>query len=278
MSNRQIRRVNLSLHLSPEQSRADLRAMLQLKKWYGSVQRDGSDVNDANMEIRLFHRNIYLSGLQLHLLSPQLCSYIAESLSREELSLDALCAELQQSKLLPVELRAGGDAVGANDFSEGQLAQMRALMAQALESAPQAAAPVDEAQREETARLREDIARLAQLLESAPQAAAPAEGAQREETARLREDIARLAQLLESAPQAAAPADDARREETAQLREEVAQLKVLLQQQNLLLQQLRVAGRTTAEPARSTNTEEVDLSAVDAPTQKMNKVRQKGIF
>ena len=216
MSNRQIRRVNLSLHLSPERSRADLRAMLQLKKWYGAVQRDGSDVNDANMEIRQFHRNIYLSGLQLHLLNPQLCSHVAESLSREGLSLESLCAELQESNLLPVALMTGdGDAEKEKDFSEQQLAQMCTLMAQTLQ--------------------KQQVA--------------------------------------------AAPSDNTQHEETAKLREEVAQLKVLLEQQHLLLQQLRVTGRTSAaEPAKSVNAEEVDLSTVDAPTQKMSKVRQKGIF
>ena len=214
MSNRQIRRVNLSLHLSPEHSRADLRAMLQLKKWYGAMQRDGGDVNDANMEIRQFHRNIYLSGLQLHLLNPQLCSHVAESLSREGLSLDALCSELQESNLLPVTLMKGSEEK-VQDFSE-QLVQMRALLEKTLE------------------KQSDDVL----------------------------------------------PSEDVYSHEAAKLREEVAQMKVLLQQQNLLLQQMRVTGRTAtaAEVTKLANAEEVDLSTVDAPTHKMSKVRQKGIF
>lgn len=60
----QIRRVNLSLHLAPEQSRADRRAMQQLQQWHQSVNQSGS-IDDSNMEIRAFHRDVYLAGLQL---------------------------------------------------------------------------------------------------------------------------------------------------------------------------------------------------------------------
>ncbi|MGU3415871.1 hypothetical protein ACLBW0_19245 [Enterobacteriaceae bacterium C34A] len=211
MRSGQTRRVNLSLHLSPEASRADQRAMMQLKTWHDAVQQAGSGVTEANMEIRRFHRNVYLAGLQLHLLKPQLCSRIAESLGREALSLESLCAELQQDALLPGDTPQAAPAA-ATDFSQQQLEQLRTLFTQS------------------------------QLQQNAQAAAA-------------------------------AP-------ETESLRREVAELKTLLEQQHLLLQQLRVSGRSASaqESPRSAQTKEVSLSAVDAPTQKMNKVRQKGIF
>lgn len=90
----QIRRVNLSLHLAPEQSRADRRAMQQLQQWHQSVNQSAS-VDDSNMEIRAFHRDVYLAGLQLFLLDPALCHHVAESLGRENLTLDALLGELE---------------------------------------------------------------------------------------------------------------------------------------------------------------------------------------
>lgn len=213
MRSGQMRRVNLSLHLSPEASRADQRAMMQLKTWHEAVQQAGSGVTEANMEIRRFHRHVYLAGLQLHLLKPQLCSRIAESLGREALTLESLCAELQHDGLLPGEAPEKTTAA-ATDFSQQQLEQMRALMKQIL---------------------------------PAPSPAASENGAS---------------------------------EETAMLRREVAELKTLLEQQHLLLQQLRVSGRNAGaqDSSRNAQAEEVDLSAVDAPTQKMNKVRQKGIF
>lgn len=218
MSNRHIRRVNLSLHLSPEHSRADLRAMLQLKKWHEALNQADNHPGDASMEMRRFHRNVYLAGLQLHLLNPQLCSHVAESMGREKLTLEELCGELAAASLLPASAVPSPtpDAPAPSaDFSKQQLRQMRALMSEALQRQP-----------------------------------------------------------------AAAP-DDAAREELSQLRGEVAQLKSLLNQQNLLLQQLRMSGRAAApitESVKNGMTEEVDLSTLAAPAQKMKQIRQKGIF
>lgn len=94
MRNGPIRRVNLSLHLTPEQSHADLRAMQQLQQWHQSVGQSAS-VDDSNMTIRAFHRDVYLAGLQLFLLDPALCHHVAESLGRENLTLESLLGELQ---------------------------------------------------------------------------------------------------------------------------------------------------------------------------------------
>ncbi|WP_152083102.1 hypothetical protein [Enterobacter oligotrophicus] len=168
----QIRRVNLSLHLTPEQSRADLRAMQHLQHWHQSVNQSSS-VDDANMEIRAFHRDIYLAGLQLFLMEPALCHHVAESLGRENLSLGTLLSELQ------------------------------------------------------------------------PQT-------QREEPS------AQLAEL-------------------EKIREEVAALRPLMEQHQLALQQLRIAARSAASTP-APERDNVEVSKVDAPTEKMQKVRQKGIF
>lgn len=94
MRNGPIRRVNLSLHLTPEQSHADLRAMQQLQQWHQAVGQSAS-VDDSNMTIRAFHRDVYLAGLKLFLLDPALCHHVAESLGRENLTLEALLGELQ---------------------------------------------------------------------------------------------------------------------------------------------------------------------------------------
>lgn len=169
----QIRRVNLSLHLTPTQSRADLRAMQQLQKWHQSVDNAAS-IDDTNMEIRTFHRNVYLAGLQLHLMDPALCRHVAESLGREALTLAELLRELMPSE--------------TEDSSVEHLAQLQKIHA------------------------------------------------------------------------------------------EIAALKPLMEQQKLALQQLKMAGKM-AEPERAANGKEaLDLSQVDAPTEKMKKVRAKGIF
>lgn len=169
----QIRRVNLSLHLTPDQSRADLRAMQQLQAWHQSMDKAAS-IDDTNMEIRTFHRNVYLAGLQLHLMDPALCRHVAESLGREALTLAELLGELMPQTV--------------DDSSSEQMAQLQKIHA------------------------------------------------------------------------------------------EIAALKPLMEQQKLALQQLRMAGKT-AEPERAASgAEERDLSEVDAPTEKMKKVRAKGIF
>ncbi|MEZ2584233.1 hypothetical protein AB2B46_23195 [Kluyvera intermedia] len=221
MSNsRHIRRVNLSLHLSPEHSRADLRAMLQLKKWHQALNQTGSHPGDASMEMRRFHRNVYLAGLQLQLLDPQLCSHIAEAMGREALTLNELCSELATAQLLPLPVSdtpAFEPAGASSDFSKQQLRQMRALMSEALQRQP-----------------------------------APA-----------------------------ASSDEASREELTLLRSEVAQLKTLLNQQNLLLQQLKMSGRaavSSTENMKNGQAEELELSTLGAPSQKMKQIRQKGIF
>lgn len=213
MSNRRIRRVDLSLHLSPEQTRADLRAMLELKKWHQALSQAGSP-GDVSMEMRRFHRNVYLAGLQLQLMSPPLCSHIAESLGRDALTLDELCGELASAGLLPVASSTPPvpeQPATGGDFSKQQLRQMRALMSDAL--------------------------------------------------------------------QRQATPDDASRQALNQLQGEVAQLKVLLEQQNLLLQQLRTSGRAVEpESTKKGQAEALDVSALNAPTEKMKEIRKKGIF
>lgn len=210
MSNRQIRRVNLSLHLSPEHSRADLRAMLHLKKWHEELNSAGGNSSDTSMEIRRFHRNVYLAGLQLQLLNPQLCSHIAESIGRETLTLDDLCAELREGQLLPLAAPPPAAAAVENhpEFSKQQLRQMRALMSEA-------------AQRREKS-----------------------EG------------------------------------DLSAMRGEIAQLKSVLEKQNLLLQQLRLSGRAASltESTKTGGAEEVALSSLENPSQKIKKIKQKGIF
>lgn len=218
MSNGPVRRVNFTLYLSPEHSRADRRAVLQLKQWHQAIKLQGGTPEDSQMEMRRFHRTLYLAGLQLQLLNPLLCSHIAESLGREGLTLDGLCQELSSAGLLaageaaPAEREQAKDSA---DFSKQQLRQLRALMCDALQRQPPAAL------------------------------------------------------------------DEASREELTQLRSEVVHLKTLLEQQTRLLRKLSSGasgGAIPAESAKNGQTEEIALSSLSAPAQKMKAIRQKGIF
>ncbi|WP_313383251.1 hypothetical protein [Pantoea sp.] len=192
--------------------------MLQLKQWHQAIKLQGGTPEDSQMEMRRFHRTLYLAGLQLQLLNPLLCSHIAESLGREGLTLDDLCQELSSAGLLaageaaPAEREQAKDSA---DFSKQQLRQLRALMCDALQRQPPAAL------------------------------------------------------------------DEASREELTQLRSEVVHLKTLLEQQTRLLRKLSSGvsgGAIPAESAKNGQTEEIALSSLSAPAQKMKAIRQKGIF
>jgi hypothetical protein len=57
-------------------------------------------IDDSNMEIRAFQRNVYLAGLQLHPMDPALCRHVAEVSGREHLTPAELLSELQPQEVL----------------------------------------------------------------------------------------------------------------------------------------------------------------------------------
>ncbi|WP_096388531.1 hypothetical protein [Hafnia sp. CBA7124] len=227
MSKGQTSRVNFSLYLSPAQSQADLRTMTVLQQLHRQLKQSGSDRNDVNMETRTFHRNVYLAGLQLHQLNPQLCHHVAESIGREHLTLPELAEELVRCELLPVEIPAASSAQNT-DFSAQQLEQLRQVFEQSIPEV-----------------------KTVESMHSAVSETIQAEGISAEQQA-----------------------------EFTHLRSELARMSKLLEQQNLQLQQLRLSQRAPAvvEPTRNGNAEEVDLADIAPPTEKMKKIRQKGIF
>ncbi|HEX4503987.1 MAG TPA: hypothetical protein VH187_22945 [Scandinavium sp.] len=219
MSNGPIRQVNFSLHLRPDSSKADERVLSWLNQWHSDLKQGSDDRNNANMEIRAFHRNVYLAGLQLQLLEPQLCNAIAESISREDMTLPELVGKLVREKLMPEGVPMAAVTGGkASEFTSQQLSQLEQLLSQ-----------------------------------HKPEVAAAPSG-----------------DNGLSADQQA---------EFQRVREELNSLKGVLNQQTRLLQQLQRQGVSApAEATKGDGTEESDLSALSAPTEKMQKIKQKGIF
>lgn len=125
MSNGQSKRVNLTLHLNPGDSQADLRTCATLQRWHNKLKQEESSRVDATLIMRAFHRNIYLAGLQLQLLSPQLCHHVAESISRENMTLPDLVTELVRCELLPAGTPINTSVSG--EFSEQQLKQLQQM-------------------------------------------------------------------------------------------------------------------------------------------------------
>lgn len=229
MRNGQTKRVNLTLHLSPGDSQADLRTVAKLSQWHRRLQESGEAREDVAAEMRAFHRSVYLAGLQLHLLSPQLCHHVAESIGREPLTLPELVTELVRCGLLPEGTPIHTAVTKSEDFSAQQLQQLQALLQQALPEPSSAA--------------------------SAPLAGEEAMPARTQE--------------MSAAQQA----------EFAHLRHELASMRTLLEQQSVQLAQLRRGEKNALqEPARSNHAEEIDLAEIATPTEKMKKIRQKGIF
>jgi hypothetical protein len=216
MSKGTTRQVNFSLHLRPETSKADERVIRWLKQWHEEVKQGNDDRNNANMEIRAFHRRVYLAGLQLQLLEPQLCNAIAESIGSEALTLPELVGKLVRDNLLPEGVPMNGQTAGASaeHFSDVQLGQLKSLL------------------EERTAAM--------------PVASSEAAG------------------------------DHA---EFVRLHAELDRMKTLLNQQTRLLQQLQRQGVSApVAESKESGTEESDVSAISAPSEKMQKIKQKGIF
>lgn len=226
------KKLNLSLYLNPQHSRSDERAVEALQEWYLALRREGGSRDDISMTMRSFHRSVYLAGLQLYLLDPRLCHHVAESISREQLGVEDLFAELQQCNLLPGEPAAAAlESSVDGSFSPQQLEQLQLLLGHQLAA--------QESQRELTG--------MGELPES-------------------------VTALLTSQQQM-----------LAGLQQELTRLRNLAEQQSTQLQQLRVSARpvaaaTTVETAKGSSTEVVELSDLALPSEKMQKVRQKGIF
>jgi hypothetical protein len=225
MSNGQTKRIKLTLHLSPADSQADLRAVAKLSQWHGQLQQSVDTREDVAMDMRTFHRDVYLAGLQLRLLNPQLCHHVAESIGREHLTLPHLVTELVRCDLLPKGRSVDAVEKPSEDFSAQQMQQLQKLLQQAVPAAP---------------------------------AAVAGEAA-----------VSQTTQEMSSAQLA----------EFAHLRRELVSMRTLLEQQSLQLAQLRRSEKAVVQDAsRSGQAEEINLAEMDAPTEKMKKIRQKGIF
>ncbi|EMD1178639.1 hypothetical protein VP758_005270 [Vibrio harveyi] len=96
MSN-QHKRVNFSIYLDPVNSASDRFAMGTLRKWV--EERKELTTNPTSgweLHHRLhMHKDIYLSGMFLYLLSPKLCELLATSLSNETNNIDMLSMQMQ---------------------------------------------------------------------------------------------------------------------------------------------------------------------------------------
>jgi hypothetical protein len=163
MHNSRTKRVNFSLHLRPDDSQADQRAFSELRQWHEGLKQSGRSREDMAMEMRGFHRHVYLAGLQLQRLSPRACGHIAESIGRDSLTLPELMDELSAGGLLPEGTPTR--AAASEHFSEQQLEQLQLLLETVKPAPAKKTSRAEKDNAAELARLREEIEKMNHLLE-----------------------------------------------------------------------------------------------------------------
>ncbi|MCW8330676.1 hypothetical protein MD588_17945 [Photobacterium sp. SDRW27] len=92
MSSSQLKRVNYSIYLNPVNSLSDRYAVGIMQKWVNE-RKDMLDNPDAGLDLHNslhMHKNIYLSGMFLHLLSPALSAGLATSLGDDSIKMATL--------------------------------------------------------------------------------------------------------------------------------------------------------------------------------------------
>lgn len=99
MSN-QVREIQLGLLLDPELE-SDRQALAELKRWYQRAKIINSDHDSFDFFKLRLHKNIYLSGLFLCLLEPNLVKFLAQHLNEENLSVEFLHQALTEHRLMP---------------------------------------------------------------------------------------------------------------------------------------------------------------------------------
>lgn len=124
MSKSAAKKLNLALYLNPETSEADRYAVGALQQWYDKAKRSHSSNQDLEMVVRLFHRDIYLAGLYLYLLSPRLCKGVASAIDHHNINLGTLHKLLQASGL---DLQQASEEPQSG-FSSAQLSQLQELL------------------------------------------------------------------------------------------------------------------------------------------------------
>ncbi|QTG88128.1 hypothetical protein JTI77_11225 [Vibrio furnissii] len=183
MSNR-FKRVSFALYLDPKQSSADNFAFNTMLGWSKKRQELAADATAA-MELHQLvhiHKHIYLSGLYLHTLKPELAMSLASALSTESINTQSLLDMLKLHQIEP-QSAAGLDEAMCQTLADKVAASVQAQLS--------AAAP--SAMSDGVASVLAQVQRLEETLTSYTTPASSAEGEQVQELKRL---IVKQSQLI----------------------------------------------------------------------------------
>ncbi|WJG22703.1 hypothetical protein [Vibrio furnissii] len=186
MSNR-FKRVSFALYLDPKQSSADNFAFNTMLGWSKKRQELAADATAA-MELHQLvhiHKHIYLSGLYLHTLKPELAMSLASALSTESINTQSLLDMLKLHQIEPQSAAGLGEAM-CQTLADKVAASVQAQLS--------AAAPSDaSAMSDGVASVLAQVQRLEETLTSHITPASSAEGEQVQELKRL---IVKQSQLI----------------------------------------------------------------------------------
>ncbi|MFM7967235.1 hypothetical protein ACF2JD_02215 [Aeromonas sp. A-5] len=86
----QLKRMTFSIFMDPGALESDRYAAGVLQSWYQRARKIQDDVEEFDFSKSRFHKDIYLSGMFMYVLAPNLCKAIANALGPEQVSMTTL--------------------------------------------------------------------------------------------------------------------------------------------------------------------------------------------
>lgn len=319
MSNR-FKKVSLSLYLDPRQSSSDRIAYSTLADWAKKRQQYAADPSAAVdlHNIVHVHKDIYLSGLFLHLLKPELATSLASSLSTDSIKEQVLIDVMSSHQISGSQ--GGGEAIEQSQLLEAISQQVQtALRGELAEQFKSSRDEIDSAANELKVQLSSELTEQVQMSRSQIDSATNELKSQieRMEAERVRQleqqnelvasnpqelnaDLAKVlnsqvkealqSHFSEYTPGSASPAEvdtDALTEELASIvrqrddeqKRQIAELSDLIKKQSQLLKKLSLN-----QPVTSANDDSGDSVDLNSPEQvekrlaNVQKMKKKRVF
>ncbi|WP_108945516.1 hypothetical protein [Shewanella halifaxensis] len=247
-------RIRFNVGLEPEFYDSHSYAIKCLRLWQ-QEEKARNDESEVVLQRRIqFHRDLYLSGLFLHELAPQLPAMLTQTLLQDRVNCQTLASQLSAAGL---SLQPAGE----NGLSDKQWQKLTAMLEEASVSAQQAAA-VD---------LTEVEQQLSQLQQQ-----------MLEGQAQLNSVLANATENLVTQTQAAASATPAQDSQQAEFS---AQLEQLKQGQDKLMAQMKSLSSQLAQVSvgalannSAANDNSADTPSLETQLERARRVKSKGLW
>lgn len=86
----QLKRMTFSIYMDPSALESDRYAVGVLQNWYQRARKIQDGAEEFDFSKSRFHKDIYLSGMFMYVLAPNLCKAIANALGPEQVSMTTL--------------------------------------------------------------------------------------------------------------------------------------------------------------------------------------------